>query len=61
MTEDEIDDLAYGMVEDKLDEGIEFLDAVEAVADNYEGASDEDARAVFEAANTYMLELKRKF
>lgn len=60
MTPDEIDDEAYGLVEDHLDAGIEFLTVSETLWDQgYEDVSDEDIRAVFEAANAKIQELKR--
>lgn len=61
MSEDEIDDLAYGIVEDYLEDGPEHIAIVEATHDNYEDASDEDIDAVAAKVREYLNQIHRKF
>lgn len=61
MTQDEIDDLAYGIIEDYLDEGPEYESIVWAVEDNTEDPTNDDFKAVQDKVREYLTELKRKF
>ncbi len=53
------DDVAYGIVEDYLLDGPEFLDIVEAVQDN--GGGEEDAEAVALTVRKSLTEIARTF
>lgn len=53
------DDIAYGIVEDYLLEGPEYLDISEAVLDN--GGSDEDTDAVALTVRKSLNEIARTF
>jgi hypothetical protein len=61
MSEDEIDDLAYGIVEDYLDEGPEFISVAEVVSDNADDPDDDDFRAVHDKVREYLADLHRRF
>lgn len=52
-------DIAYGIVEDYLLEGPEFLDIVEAVQDN--GGEDSDAEQVALVVRKSLTEIARTF
>lgn len=59
MAEFDPDDIAYGIVEDYLLEGPEFLDIVEAVSDN--GGTEEDAETVALTVRKSLTEIARTF
>lgn len=55
----DLDDVAYGIVEDYLLDGPEFLDIVEAVQDN--GGEEADAEAVALVVRKSLTEIARTF
>lgn len=55
----DLDDVAYGIVEDYLLEGPEFLDITEAVQDN--GGEEADAEAVALIVRKSLTEIARTF
>lgn len=62
MTDDEIDDLAYGIVEDYLAEGPEYLAIAEFTGDNYPNSEDSEiekvaveVRALLDRAARYLF------
>lgn len=61
MTEEEIDDLAYGIVDGYLEDGPESTWVVETTKDNYEDASDEAIEAVAAKVREYLADVRRKF
>lgn len=61
MNQDEIDDLAHGIVDDYLGDGPEYVAVVEATYDNYGDSTDEDTQAVAAKVREYLGEIRRKF
>lgn len=62
MDEDDRDDFAYGVIEDYLREGPEYLTIVEGLADNgYEDYTDEDVDYIESLVNRTLGKLVKTF
>ncbi len=58
LDDDEKYDLAYDWVDDYLDKDIEIMDVAEFVADNSDGATDDEVRAIHAKATQILREVR---